>query len=872
MSSDSVIIEYKQFSSIQAQTRFELSEGVTKIQIQGAGRLFIVNGGLTLLDQVQTGGQKFDLKKSQNDLIVKIDDAHTVHLVDFYLTDDFQLLGDVWSSPTEALLSPLADGSSGYELSSYEKLLFATDGTLVGKAPIAAGLMATGTSLLMFFGAATVQSLLFDLKDSDGAPLNTSLAYQLKVNVAAGPVVTTNQLQVAVYGLNGQVLVQAAPLHLDADGLYSITWKSGYSGPVLIRVFDTLPGVDYVDEFSRVGRDLSIDLRAIINTEDVDSLLQTVTVSPLSEMLVRAILADQGGDSGSSSVDLSQANADLLYSENARLASLIGLDGQVTRLGVNSAVNTDGMLQQPNAIGAVLAAISGLEDSMGMSLSQVLQTLGTATAADVAVYLAQGALNVSPETFDVLATRSEAVKALVKAGLSTEFLDALNETQIANLSTTAVELIPPSALAGLSVVQARALIDAQTGTDGSVLTQSQFAVLSPLALGGLTSEQVAVLSDKLSTEQKQAVTDIQVGSAISTAAAALLTPDDVGGLSPAAVSGMSPESFAVLNLNAVQALNSEQLSAVQPKQAALISASQVDALSPTQLAALDVHSVAALSLVAMASFSPEQVSGLTAGQLGALLPAQVEVLHPSAIVALEPAQLAAMSTAQLGALVAGQIAALETAGDLALLSTEQRLVLTSNLTPSGTTSDGVMSGGDADDTFVLYAEDALALYAPSAVGGSDLALLRVDGGAGVDVIELQNGVSLDLTRVPNLGASDVDGRAGIESIEILDMRSDSQPNQLTLGLADVLDMTGLDQFNNATGWSDGTYDLAAGVGSEVELRHQVVVTGSTNDTLDIEAADWGAPVGTVTNGVTTFHVYNAGLYAQLLVEDGLPVI
>jgi hypothetical protein len=93
-----------------------------------------------------------------------------------------------------------------------------------------------------------------------------------------------------------------------------------------------------------------------------------------------------------------------------------------------------------------------------------------------------------------------------------------------------------------------------------------------------------------------------------------------------------------------------------------------------------------------------------------------------------------------------------------------------------------------------------------------------------------------------------------------------------VGLNDVLDMAGMNSFNNATGWEDGTYDLAAAGadgagGANPEQRHQLVIDGDAGDAVN--ANGWGETVGTVTNNGVTYNVYNQGLYAQLLIDTAV---
>ncbi|MCK9638204.1 MAG: hypothetical protein M0R41_18205 [Methylobacter tundripaludum] len=130
-----------------------------------------------------------------------------------------------------------------------------------------------------------------------------------------------------------------------------------------------------------------------------------------------------------------------------------------------------------------------------------------------------------------------------------------------------------------------------------------------------------------------------------------------------------------------------------------------------------------------------------------------------------------------------------------------------------------------------------------------------------------NGGSLS-DAIVNQGGSTPGSASRIESIERIDL-SGSGDNTLTLGLKDVLDMAGFNNFNNANGWADGTYDLAAGGANFInpEQRHQVVIDGNAGDAVN--SSGWGASVGTVTNNGHTYDVYNQGSYAQLLIDASI---
>jgi hypothetical protein len=176
----------------------------------------------------------------------------------------------------------------------------------------------------------------------------------------------------------------------------------------------------------------------------------------------------------------------------------------------------------------------------------------------------------------------------------------------------------------------------------------------------------------------------------------------------------------------------------------------------------------------------------------------------------------------------------------------------------------VLYGGAGNDIFVLGSGNIAKLAAP--YNAADGQLSRVDGGGGVDTLRLKDGATLDLTLIANQSGGDPETGSRLSSIEKIDLGTDTAANILKLSEQDVLNMSGMNLFNTGNGWTNvsGT-PLTASVG-----RHQLVVDGTTLDSIQSVGTTAWSNVGQVSNNGHTYEVYNAtNSLAQLLVDTNI---
>ncbi len=200
-----------------------------------------------------------------------------------------------------------------------------------------------------------------------------------------------------------------------------------------------------------------------------------------------------------------------------------------------------------------------------------------------------------------------------------------------------------------------------------------------------------------------------------------------------------------------------------------------------------------------------------------------------------------------------------------------------NDTLIGGGGNDVLYGGAGNDVLVVNSSNISALVSlPSNlidVSGITLSqLARIDGGAGIDTLRVAGGAHLNLSNISQIAASNPEIGSRISSIERIDLATDTSANTLTLGLFDVLDMTGLNLFNTSigSGWSN----VASGTALSASVaKHQLAITGGATDTVDIDTSAWTKATGSVSDGSVNYDVWNHNTAAaQLLIQTSVVII
>ena len=477
---------------------------VLMIQAQSGAKISFNVEGAKPTESMNAKAKTGTFKKSGNNLVLESEGEALVEVNDFHTTAGASVgnVGWNYASTDATVMSATLEAQA---LSSDAAV--AESGVLL---PVIA------PSWLVAGGAAVVAVATSGGSSAVGTTV-------ISGSVVLGPVKAGNGLTVTLYKADGSEL--AAAVAVGPDGKFTSSYSAAYAGVVMARLKDSSVGVDYRDEATHADKDLTSDIRALFST--ISAGTTNITLSALSEMAVRQILGDSGGDNGTAGVAAGTKTATEITAKNAALAVSLGLTGNVvTDFVINPTVNADGTAATANAAGLIVAALSGLDAVYGTDGALDKLTTSGITATNVLNLVAEGALQAG--LLVVISAAVPAVGAAVTAASSEALtvdaalldaagLAALSPLVLSQLSTAQIALLPSSAMSGLTTAQLAAL----TGDQISAITVGQIGNLSPSQITALGLD-VASLSiaavDSMTLAQGLALTSAQLGALINATA------------------------------------------------------------------------------------------------------------------------------------------------------------------------------------------------------------------------------------------------------------------------------------------------------------------------------------------------------------------
>lgn len=332
-----------------------------------------------------------------------------------------------------------------------------------------------------------------------------TVQFNLNVVPAMGELLSGHGLVAQAFRADGSALAsRVVPL---ADGSFTLNVLEAYSGVVLLRLVDTNADVDYADVGTGAPADWGADLRAVTSISGSGST--SLVVSPLTELAVRELLGDSGGDAGGSPTAVgSDVTAAQAAAVNAAVAAAFGVSGDLV---TDAPVSVDdpafaqaGAVAQ--AYGFALAAISGMQANTEATLANTLSTLSQGLSVN------GSSATLSASAIEALVAGAATADAV--AGNASGAADALTETTTQFTMTVVPAMGQITRTDGLvleafkadgSVLNGRALFD----SDGRATFYATEAYAGPVLLRLKDTDAEADYFDEATGQTQDLSTDLR---------------------------------------------------------------------------------------------------------------------------------------------------------------------------------------------------------------------------------------------------------------------------------------------------------------------------------------------------------------------------
>ena len=296
--------------------------------------------------------------------------------------DELQNLKDDVGATAEDVAGEWVDGQEGPMLLAQAETSGAAGSASGGGAAgtgaaagSAAGAEAAGAAALsdaalgtIILGGVVGVAVIASTGGAAAAAAPAAVGFILSGTIVAGAVIDGTGLTVEAFKADGTQLAGGTAT-INNNGSFTINITENYSGPVLVRVVDNSAGADYTDEGTGNTVDLTVDLRAMVNVSGNGTI--TVNVTPVTELAVRELVGDAGGDGGTSVTTLgATVTTTQVTAANTAVQNALGLTSDIV---ATAPVTVD--VGTPNLYGQVLAAIAGAEVNLGADTGTVLNTL-----------------------------------------------------------------------------------------------------------------------------------------------------------------------------------------------------------------------------------------------------------------------------------------------------------------------------------------------------------------------------------------------------------------------------------------------------------------------------------------------------------------